>query len=219
MKFETINKKGIANQIIDIIMEMIISKKLKAGDRIPTEYELMKQLGVGRSSVREALKALETTNLIVRRTEGNFVADPNDSFLYNQFIFLVSLKDISKEELYEIRCILEIQTAKLAAIRATEQNLEEILQWVKAGRSENKHEMINANINFHLAIAKATHNIALIELLKSIKMVLTKSRFYTNDELYSGAEISHTEIYKAIKKGDSALASSLMEKHLKGLYV
>ena len=218
-----INKKNIANQIIDSITEMILNKTIIIGDRLPTELDLAEQLGVGRSSVREALKGLEAINVISRKKDGTYVAIPDDDFLYNQLILLASLKNISKKELSEARNILEFHIAQLAAKRAQQHNLEELQYWATKSDAGKISENIKINLNFHLAIANATQNIALVELVKSLKNAIIKSRFLSDgplsdDKIYTQAKSEHVGIYKAIFDGDSELAGMLMKKHLKGLY-
>lgn len=179
----------------------------------------MEQLGVGRSSVREALKVLEGSGLIVRSTSGNYIAEPGDDFLYKPFTFLVALKDISKQDLLELRLILEGSNAELAAKRATDRDIEEMSHWLKKRERKDisKEKMMEANLNFHLAVAKASNNRAVLEVVKSLRMVLAKSQLKTidnpNEEL-----LYHRQIFEAISKKDCHRAGELMRKHITKIY-
>ncbi len=219
MNFEPVPKINVVDEIINQFSSLIIQKKMKTGDQLPSEYELMEKLGVGRSSVREALKALEAFGLVERNTGGNYIADPGDDFLYKPFSFLVALKDINKQDLFELRSILEVSNAELAAKRATDKDIEEINFWLKKREEANitRDKMVGANLNFHLSVAKASNNRAMLEVIKSLRMVLAKSQLVTIDD--SNEEILyHRKIYEAISKRDSHEAGKLMREHITKIY-
>lgn len=219
MVLKPVPKINIVDTIINQFSSLIIQKKMKTGDQLPSEHELMDQLGVGRSSVREALKVLEGSGLIVRNTNGNYIAEPGDDFLYKPFTFLVALKDISKQDLLELRLILEGANAELAAKRATDQDIEEMHYWLRKREEEDisKDKRMEANLNFHLSIARASNNKAVLEVVKSLRMVLTQSQLKTMDTT-SEELSSHRQIFEAISNKDCTRAGELMRKHIVEIY-
>ncbi len=217
INLKPISKINVVDTIIEIFSEMIINKSMQTGERFPSELELTKRLGVGRSSVREALKALETLGLIDRGPRGVFVAEPGDDFLYKPFGFLIALRDIDMQEIYEMRLYLEVANAELAAIRAEKRHLEDIYYWIEKTASLPPEEALNVSVNFHHAIAKATQNRVAIEISKSFKLLLLKSvrRTHAMPEQQQG---DHRKIYEAIKEKDSKKAGRYMEEHLRSVY-
>lgn len=219
MVFEPIPKINVVDAIISQFSKLIIQKKMKTGDQLPSEHDLMEALGVGRSSVREALKVLEGSGLIVRNPSGNYIADPGDDFLYKPFTFLVALKDISKQDLHELRLIIEVSNAELAAKRATEKDIRDMQFWLEK-RTENnitKDQIVDANLSFHLAVAKSSNNKAILEIIKSLRMILTKSQLKTLDNPHEEL-LHHRQIFEAICKGDSKAAGKLMGEHINKIY-
>lgn len=219
MVLKPVPKINIVDTIINQFSSLIIQKKMKTGDQLPSEHELMDQLGVGRSSVREALKVLEGSGLIVRNTNGNYIAEPGDDFLYKPFTFLVALKDISKQDLLELRLILEGANAELAAKRATDQDIEEMHYWLRKREEKDisKDKRMEANLNFHLSIARASNNKAVLEVVKSLRMVLAQSQLKTMDTT-SEELFSHRQIFEAISNKDCKRAGELMRKHIVEIY-
>ena len=168
-----IQRKRLSDQIIDNLISMIASGELKPGDKLPPEPELMEQFGVGRGSIRQAIGALELIGLItVRPGHGTHVTHSNDKIQAKSIGWsLLTIGHEKIRELVEARVELEQAIVKLAAERATEEEIAEIKAQQKklkeAKRSGRK--LIRADLGFHTALAKASQNSVLLRFLSELR--------------------------------------------------
>ena len=192
------------------------------GDRLPSERELCGLLGVGRASLRESLKALELMGLIESRVgEGTFVRSRSD-FLARPLLWSIAGSDETQvQELIEARRLMERELATLAAERRNKDDLQRIEQLVEMmDRSIQKPEVfLNADFDFHLAIAQAAHNRPLLNAVQLIRNVM---RQWIEESLRvpgtsSTALIQHRKIYELIAKKDRSGARKAMEEHLNAM--
>jgi GntR family transcriptional repressor for pyruvate dehydrogenase complex len=205
--------------IVDQIEEMIVSGKLRPDERLPSERELADAFGVGRPTVREATKILNSRGLLeVRAGAGVFVAPSIQDSLLESLDLLVRLNQCTPEMIYEVRGVLEVAMAGFAATRADDTDLADLhaaLEHMEA----NLHDIDTYNegdLAFHRVVSKATHNqmfIILSEfLLKGIASVIrlvTQTRGNTASGLRE-----HQLILGAIAAGDADRAGSAMQQHL-----
>ncbi|AWI11787.1 FadR/GntR family transcriptional regulator [Caldifermentibacillus hisashii] len=223
MEYKRIQTKKIYEEVADSIINMIKNGELKPGEKIESVEKLAKNFGVGRSAIREALNGLRTMGLVeMRQGEGTYVKkfDPSKFTLPVTTAFLMKQNDV--KELYEVRKILEVGTASLAAMNCNEEDLfpmEEALNVMEnAGGDEDQAQ--KADTDFHLAIAKATHNHLLISLMGSMSELISETIRETRKViLYSEDQadlllVEHKQIFEAIKKKDSDLAGKVMFNHL-----
>lgn len=214
-----IERKRLADQIIDKLAGMIASGNLKPGDKLPSEPELMKQFGVGRSSVREAIGALSLIGLItVRPGQGTHVAKASEASHAKPVGLMLGVGREKIRELVETRIILEEATAALAAERATDEEMAEIVHHHELLRPPLKshQEVIEADIGFHLAIAKAGHNSVLIRFLSELRQPMQhwmeqKAKY---DWGYATVHEQHQLIVDAIASHDAERAKTAMKNHL-----
>jgi GntR family transcriptional repressor for pyruvate dehydrogenase complex len=155
---------GIVEQIIDLISRGV----LEPGERLPSEKELCLRFGVGRTTIREALRSLAVMGILDGRVgEGTFVSRDNRKYLEKalQWGLLIDRKNV--QDLVETRLMLESQTAHTAAARATDENLREIEEALEGMRQalDRPQEYLERDLHFHLAIARATQNQILYNLL------------------------------------------------------
>jgi len=216
MEFNKVSRVLVVDAIVDVIARQIIERELVPGNRIPSEQDLAEKMNVGRSSVREALKALEIMGVLTRNNEGTFVADPDDDFLGKPLSYLMALKDISFNELYQLRCALEVTIAEMAAEKADQQDLDLLKSLVEKDKSNSIEEKVKSNVSFHLCLAKASKNKIFYEIIKSLKMILTQSQFTTIQR--ENSYLEHEEIYKAVVTKDPQKARLAMKTHLSGVY-
>lgn len=213
-------------QIISQIRERILNKELKPEDKLPTEVQLAKDFHVSRTVIREAMKVLETMGLIeVKHGSGAFVSDKFSEKLISQsFNLSVLLEKKSILHLLELREILEVSAAKIAAERASKEHLRLMQQAllsmeenIRLSNSVKIDNLLNADFDFHLTILEATNNPILTAIAKPIVILLRNSREWLFG-IVGTPEISfrhHQNIYNAIKKGDEKEASRAMLRHLK----
>jgi len=214
-----VQKVSTAQAVVEQIVSLMKSGVLAPGDRLPSENELVEMLGVGRSSVREAKQSLVAMNLIEAHPgRGSFVRElsPGDSI--NPDIIWLLLADEHVWALHEVRELLEVQVAGLAAQRATEEDfaalevtLRDLAAAVASGIS-----VYDAGMAFHLAVVEAAHNAVLVSLYQPIVGLLNEYQrpFYETRSDPQGELRHHQAIYDSLKQKDSALAQRTMRAHL-----
>jgi GntR family transcriptional regulator, transcriptional repressor for pyruvate dehydrogenase complex len=223
MEYKKIRKKKIYEEVADSLIEMIKNKKLNPGDKLESVEKLAIHFDVGRSAIREALSGLRSMGLVeMRQGEGTYVKafDPSRFTLPVTTAFLMKKDDV--KELYELRKILEVGTAGLAAEVHEEEDLipiEKALIVMKNAK-DNDDLAASADTDFHMAIAGATHNQLLINLMSSVSDLLTESIRETRKVLlYSRGRsenlyLEHERIFNALKDRNSELAGQYMHDHL-----
>ncbi|NSW83579.1 MAG: FadR family transcriptional regulator [Syntrophothermus sp.] len=219
MDIRPVKRTTLPDKIAEDIKGIILEGRLKPGDKLPTERELAEQFNVGRTTIREALKALAAMGLITRTREGTIVNTDVLSFVRDPLIRKLILEHITIKELFEARRLLEVQLAGLAAERASDEDLEEIGRALKEMQEELKvpQKFINSDIAFHEAIAKAAKNKVLVELFIAVRGLLWAAQVAV--VMYSPGVMErsldyHTRIYGAIKDRRKDEAATIMEKHV-----
>jgi GntR family transcriptional repressor for pyruvate dehydrogenase complex len=220
MPLQRITKTRLSEAAIEQIKELIVSDNLEPGSKLPSERDLVEALGVGRSSIREALRILEIMGLVeVKPGKGVFVK----ALTGDLFMPMSELLDTQKETLqhhFEARMVLEPAAAALAAKRATRNEVAQLrknLENFKLNLSKgNLVGLIRADIQFHRLVANATEN-RTIEILMN---TITRHDFHgwkaslrsSKRALKTVAE--HNGIIEAIAAGDEKKARNSMRSHL-----
>jgi GntR family transcriptional repressor for pyruvate dehydrogenase complex len=163
--------------VAERLLDQIRDGQLTPGDVLPPERELVQSYGVGRSSVREALRMLESRGLIESRGDGAFAVS-NLRNPFNQSLgLLLRIDQASYANLFEVRRILEGEAAALAASRRTAADvraMESVVEEMDEGLS-SEQRFINADLDFHMAIAAASGNPVLVHLMHAIRELLQRS--------------------------------------------
>ncbi|SHJ99407.1 GntR family transcriptional regulator, transcriptional repressor for pyruvate dehydrogenase complex [Anaerobranca californiensis DSM 14826] len=221
--FRPIKDVKVYELVIEQIKNMIIEGKLKRGDKLPSERELVEQLQVSRASIREALSALQIIGLIeCRHGEGNFIKEKLDNNFLEPLSTLFLLEERSPQEILEFRTILEVSSAAMAAKNATPEQILMLQKVVKDLEENRNDENLNIKLDkkFHYTIAQITGNRLLFNILNSISDLIDISIKYTRSKILmdpQNQEIlieQHKGIFAAIAKGDPELASERMKSHL-----
>jgi len=222
MKIET--EKG--HEIVSrLILENITGGEWTPGTKLPSVVELSARFGVGRSTIREALSALKATGwLDIRHGGGTFVKKvlPTEAAQGGTSPFQEADSIL---ELLEVRQILESGTSALAAVRRTEEDLlslNAILSNMEAAHKQNDTATgEQADVAFHAAIAKASRNKLLIQLMDSLAQRFDETigktrelRFYQQKSTSERLLDEHRAIYDAISVGDAEQATMLIREHL-----
>lgn len=199
------------------LLDRIVSGALTPGEVIPTERELTQTFRVGRSSVREGLRILESRGLIVADGGRFVVAEPTRP-LHRGLELLLSLEAADFSELFEVRNILEVESAGLAADRRTELDLRSLGEAVAEmeGSLDAAHLYVEADLRFHVGIALATGNRITAHLMHAIRGLLERA-LVDIFRIAGSAESSvaqHQRILEAITASDSAAARRRMREHL-----
>jgi len=189
------------------------------GERIPPERELCLQLGVGRASLREALKALEIMGMIETRLgDGTYVCQRSE-FLSRPLLWAItSSSEAEVQELVEARKLIEIELSGLAAERATPADLKEIglhLDQMESATGDVE-QFLRSDIAFHLAVAQASHNSILMNALLLIRNLLQNwiGSALRIQGVAERALQQHQGIFLAIAKKNPSAARSAMQSHL-----
>lgn len=218
-------RTSLSDEIVSQIIDLISRDVLKPGERLPSERELCKQFGVGRSSVREALRGLSVMGILDGRVgDGTFVSNNNEKYLENtlQWSLLLDRKKI--QDLIETRLVLESQTAFLAAQRASSENINEIermLQGMKAS-IQKPEKYLEFDVQFHLTIAQATQNSILYNLLNMTRSYLQTWIKGSLDEpsapkVEQRAKLSvreHQKILQPLRNRDANETQQAMRQHI-----
>jgi len=216
-----IKKKKLADEVIDEIKRMIQSGELKEGDRLPNQNEFAAQLGVSRTSLREAFNTLCVLGVLEQHQGFGTIVKSRFSALYADHLSAPFITDEKATiELLEARQFIEIGATRLAAKNATPKQIKEMGNMIdamaKANIKGDIQKLSEQDIDFHFLIAQATQNRIMIHLLATIRGLMEKFMHEAFFVLHDQKRYikAHRDIYNAIKKKDSIKASSLMKKHI-----
>lgn len=225
--------KAFLTRVTRTTLTADISRKLVAhlirgdwaeGERIPPERELCLQLGVGRASLREALKALEIMGMIeIRLGDGTYVCSRSE-FLSRPLLWAITgSAQTDSQELVEARKLIEVELAGLAAERATSEDVSAISGYLDAmgAAIESQKSFQESDVNFHLAIGRAAHNRILLNALQLIRNLMQQwiSSVLSIPGSGSAALEQHQRILAAIQAKDKTSARAAMQEHLEAMAV
>ena len=213
-------KKSLAQQTAEGLYARIVAEgRPGPGEKLPNELELSQELGVSRTTLREAIRSLVTQGVLeVRRGKGTFVSEQVGEIEDFGFGGLERVKG-QLRDLFELRSIFEPQAAKLACLRATEEELSDILEkgaavaaCIRAGQ-----DRVEADGTFHAAIVRATHNEFMVRLLPLIHRAV-----YTavgagehGEQLAADTLRDHALLLEFLKKRDGEGAEHAMAIHMR----
>ena len=211
---------NITSTVAHYLRNLILTHKLKAGDFLPREDLFCVELGVGRSTLREAYKVLELEGLITRTKRGTYI---NNESEFISLSLLTSIKVSDMNNLMEFRAMIEEGLAGLAAERATEDQIENLQQLLASMRNyRNDLAMLTFyDVQFHLEIANASHNNLLITTMHSVMKLFTKgiyNAFQVDTELNVQQALQyHENLLFSIQRRDRAMAQNVMRSHIKSV--
>ncbi|MBD5490586.1 MAG: FadR family transcriptional regulator [Lachnospiraceae bacterium] len=212
------NNKMLSQSIADTILSMItIEKRFKAGDKLPNENELSAELNVSRTTLREAIRILVAYDILeIQRGKGTFVTRT----ALEQEPALGRLSDIkvNAKDLYEMRLIFEPEAAYLAAIRGTDAEIKRILEFgqkieqeIKTGQDRTDYEH-----SFHKAIAQATHNEFMNQLMPILYQAIAKGVTLSamSQKAVSDTVNDHRMIMDFLEQRNAEGAKNAMKIHI-----
>ena len=176
--YQPLERRKVYEQIAEQLLAEIGSGRLRPGDPLPPERELTESFGVGRSSIREALRMLESQGVIVAASGGALVVAKAANPLNSSLRLLFTLDDrAGLHHLFELRRILDCEAAALAAERRTEADLAEMDAAIaemdtSLGTGGRADDFIDADLRFHLAVAEATGNRLLLHSMQAVRDVV-----------------------------------------------
>lgn len=216
-RYEKVDKKLLVSQIEDQIMMHIQNENIEIGTKLPNEYELAEQYGVGRSTIREAVKSLVSKGVLeVKRGAGTYIK--NTVRLDSDPLGLIRFQDKYQlaMELFDVRILLEPEIAVMACENASKEEKEELKalcdeveQLYLSGKNH-----IQKDMEFHACIAKCSKNHVIEILIPVIHTAVTTFANLTHRKLMQETIDTHRQIADAIIKGDSIGARCAMVMHL-----
>ncbi|MDD7887527.1 FadR/GntR family transcriptional regulator [Flavivirga sp. 57AJ16] len=216
--------QDIQKSIISSLKELIEYKNLEPGDKLPSERMLSEKFGVSRSSVRETIQKLEFFGILKSKPQsGTFIADIGRIAMSGMMDDILRLETPDFKSLVETRILLELKTVRLAALRRTEEDLNNIKEALEAYKAKvhNTGKAVEEDLLFHLAIAKASKNSSMntFMLIISPEIITNFEKYHVCDANQSFLSIQeHEDIYLAIKNQDPQLAKEKMKVHFNILY-
>ncbi len=214
-------KTSVTEEAARQIVEMIRNGRYNSGDKLPGERQLSKDLQIGRTSVREAIRRLEAMGLVeVRQGRGTYVNDPSNRTLQTTLTPHILTNQQKLDELFELRQIVESAAAARAAKRADAAQIETMHYWAQtietAVARQETTLITTADIEFHRQIIIASGNSTLVNLMDSIVDLLRDMRHDSIQIPNLLPEIvrGHREILTAIENKDAQAAADAMRRHL-----
>jgi GntR family transcriptional regulator, transcriptional repressor for pyruvate dehydrogenase complex len=217
--FRVVRKTRVSEEVIDQVRDLIASGRLKVGDRLPAERELAAALNVGRSTVREAIRAMESMGILEARPgEGTFLVSDLSKRQPDPDIASAFKSWDNQRKLFEVRLVIEPDLAALAARRASPDQiakmrdaLDEQEAAVKQGETG-----IGSDTTFHFLLAEATGNEVLVRIVENLMSLLHETREATLHPSGRSARSmkQHRAILRAIEARDPAAAERRMREHI-----
>lgn len=204
------NKPQVADVVCERIERLIVDGVLKTGQVLPSERRLTEKLGVSRNALREGLKLLRARGIIAtEQGRGSFVASLSPESAASPLMHLFSSQPRTLYDLFEVRLLLEGESARLAALRGTQADfvlIERSYQALIAGHEQHLDAAAHARLDhaFHLAICEASHNPVLVQTLRSLTDLLLSSVFACVNNLYhrepqkKQIDKQHAKLYSAV---------------------
>ena len=220
--YGTVTRDALPDQIASRLIALITERQLKAGDRLPPERELAVTMGVSRSSLREALRALAMLGVAeMRQGDGTYLTALDPEALMKPVGLVLALSDSGLEELFEARKLVEPGLAALAAARIDDDAAAELVRCAESTPDvlEKPEAFMWADIELHAQIARAASNAVLSRLLDSIAGMALASRRRTGQlvAVREQSVLDHREIAAAIAAHDADAAYTAMLRHLENV--
>ncbi len=211
---------AVTDEAIEKIKSMIVSGALRAGDRLPREADLAAELGLSRSSLREAVRALALINILdVRRGDGTYVTSLEPAVMLEALNFIVDFhRDASVLEFLQVRRILEPAATALAAERMAGHEIDDLRVLLDSlGPQPEVDDLVASDLEFHRRIAACSGNSVLSSLLDTISAPTTRARIWRG-LTQSGARertlAEHRAILDALASRDAEVARSWATVHI-----
>jgi len=215
MTLSSPHRSALADQVISALRAQITSGEWPVGSRIPTEPELVEQLGVARNTVREAVRALAHNGLLdIRQGSGTYVVATSElaGVMHRRFA------EVDPHHVAEMRAALETTGARLAALRRTEQELAQLETLLarreSAWESGDVERFVEADSGLHLGVVAASHNEVLNAVYADLGEVMRDFlRLDVGEELSPENHMDHARLVEAVREGDPEAAAREAASH------
>lgn len=216
--FQEVKKASVSETIVQQVKDLILRGQLEAGDKLPSERELSEQLRVGRSSVREATSALLALGVIeIRSGEGVFVREDFPRSTLECVEWSSLLLNQHSDDLPEARICIEVPIARLAASRATpdeRQHLRELVD--QMAQATHLERFVDLDIGFHLALAEASRNVVLRDIVVGIQQLMQSSMLEVlqSERLRTLSNEQHRQLCDTLDRRSADDAEKVIRNHL-----
>ena len=213
--FEKLDKSGFPEQIADSIRGLIVERRLGPGDRLPPERTLAQEFGVSRPSIREGIRALVALGVLdVRPGSGTYVSSNLTSSILHPLSWAIFLSDSLGHDLVEARKLIEPAIAELAAKRAEPPDVEMLAEAYRrmVETKDDPDGLAEADLAFHLVLAKAARNRLLYETIVGLQHLLRPhmAATLTSEADQEAALLQHAAILEGIREKDPGKAREAM---------
>ncbi len=213
MELTNVGRGSVVDIVVEQIKNLILNETIKPGEKIPTEVELMEQLGVGRNSVREAIKMLTALGVLeVKRGQGTYVATKVQPSFFDPFIFSLLLEPKSNQDLYELRVMYDSMVAFTALSNGSQEEFDELeknIDEMEAAYKNNLHLddidfFVDKDLGFHRILLQATHNPLIIRMGEAILGLFPKyiKKSISQDKGIERSIENHRTILKTLIEKD-----------------
>jgi GntR family transcriptional regulator, transcriptional repressor for pyruvate dehydrogenase complex len=217
---EPIDRTGITELVVQRIKELLGRGELRAGSRLPPERELADMLHISRPSLRTALKALSVMGVIrAKPGAGTYIAQSLPEVFTEPMHFMTLINNTSVEELFEMRLIIEAGLAELSAERATDSDIDALIQEVAGMRANtgDPEEFFKHDVRFHQVMARAANNKLMSGVMDTVAQLLFHMR---RQNVGQAADLEdaiewHEKIILALQKRDPKRAKETLSAHLR----
>lgn len=209
--FKKVTNKNVVDQVIDSLTDSVISGKFPSGSKLPSEYELMEELGVSRNSLREAMKILSAVGIVeIRRGDGTYVCSSVKPSVFDTAIYSIIYSGSSDEELLELRREIDESILRFAMLKITPDEIERLKdnlrEFGEALDSADYEKAEQLDYAFHLGLIDACKNKLYIHLMKEMYSIFEKSIIQTVEfeKNRSQALQHHQAILKCVEDKNEA---------------
>ncbi len=211
---------SVSKQVTKILTDQIIAGKYLVGDYLPTEEVLCSEFGIGRSSVREAIKTLESRGM-VRKLQGKgiIVIDKTIEATAELIKITLEYRKISLKDMIDFRESMEVTLAELAAVKCSNEDISEMYECIEKMSSvvDSYEEFADYDYQFHECIAKASGNTIATLMVKALRPLLHKQISHNIKQYFSPKQALsyHYKIFDEVKNHRAKAAGQAMAEHLK----
>jgi GntR family transcriptional repressor for pyruvate dehydrogenase complex len=222
MKLEPIKQRTISEDVINRILEMIRTRQIKPGERLPAERELSEMLQVSRPPLREALRTLAFMNVIdIRSGSGAYITDLHTATLLEHLDFIYTLDRAAVADLFMVRKINEPAIAEIAARRITDEQLAQLDDIVRSLRENegNLPVLIDLDMKLHETIIDAADNPLLKRMMETVWHLsrLAREQTIQVDRIREQAKTDHEAIVAALHERNGSKAREAMRTHIENI--
>ncbi|RKN40055.1 FadR/GntR family transcriptional regulator [Streptomyces hoynatensis] len=214
---------SVTDDAIEAIKQMIVDGELRPGDRLPREPDLAERLGLSRSSLREAVRALSLIHVLdVRRGDGTYVTSLEPSLLMDAMSFVVDFhRDDTVLQLLEARRVIEPAATEMAAVKMPMADIEGLGELLDSlGEAPSVEELVENDIEFHRRIALGSGNAVLASLVETLSGRTQRARTWrglTQEGVVERTLGEHRAILAALGRRQAGIAAALATVHVAGV--